>query len=99
MSSLPRGTARSLDSRQGAMEAAPQRGIITRPQCYRTAHPSRLQNRRDSGLIGGSVAGLTLCGLSTALEIGAIAQLGERLHGMQEVDGSIPSSSTIKTTT
>ena len=25
---------------------------------------------------------------------GAIAQLGERLHGMQEVDGSIPSSST-----
>ena len=27
---------------------------------------------------------------------GAIAQLGERLHGMQEVDGSIPSGSTIK---
>ncbi len=26
---------------------------------------------------------------------GAIAQLGERLHGMQEVDGSNPSSSTI----
>ena len=26
--------------------------------------------------------------------LGAIAQLGERLHGMQEVDGSIPSSST-----
>ena len=26
---------------------------------------------------------------------GAIAQLGERLHGMQEVDGSIPSGSTI----
>src|SRR5262249_22757781 len=25
---------------------------------------------------------------------GAIAQLGERLHGMQEVDGSIPSGST-----
>ena len=25
---------------------------------------------------------------------GGIAQLGERLHGMQEVDGSIPSSST-----
>ena len=28
------------------------------------------------------------------LRYGAIAQLGERLHGMQEVDGSIPSSST-----
>ncbi len=26
--------------------------------------------------------------------LGAIAQLGERLHGMQEVDGSIPSGST-----
>ncbi len=26
---------------------------------------------------------------------GAIAQLGERLHGMQEVRGSIPRSSTI----
>ena len=25
---------------------------------------------------------------------GAVAQLGERLHGMQEVDGSIPFSST-----
>jgi hypothetical protein len=27
---------------------------------------------------------------------GAIAQLGERLHGMQEVSGSIPLSSTTK---
>ena len=27
--------------------------------------------------------------------IGAIAQLGERLHGMQEVGGSIPPGSTI----
>ena len=26
--------------------------------------------------------------------VGAIAQLGERLHGMQEVGGSIPPSST-----
>ncbi|CED79669.1 Protein of unknown function [Candidatus Hamiltonella defensa (Bemisia tabaci)] len=26
--------------------------------------------------------------------LGAIAQLGERLHGMQEVSGSIPLSST-----
>ncbi len=26
--------------------------------------------------------------------LGAIAQLGERLHGMQEVAGSIPASST-----
>jgi hypothetical protein len=28
---------------------------------------------------------------------GAVAQLGERLHGMQEVRGSIPRSSTITT--
>ena len=27
-------------------------------------------------------------------EIGGIAQLGERLHGMQEVSGSIPLTST-----
>lgn len=27
--------------------------------------------------------------------LGVIAQLGERLHGMQEVGGSIPPSSTI----
>ena len=26
--------------------------------------------------------------------VGAVAQLGERLHGMQEVEGSNPSSST-----
>ena len=30
----------------------------------------------------------------TAPNLGAIAQLGERLHGMQEVRGSIPRSST-----
>ena len=29
--------------------------------------------------------------------IGAVAQLGARLHGMQEVTGSIPVSSTFKT--
>lgn len=29
------------------------------------------------------------------ISFGAIAQLGERLHGMQEVGGSIPPSSTI----
>ena len=29
-----------------------------------------------------------------APKFGAIAQLGERLHGMQEVSGSIPLSST-----
>jgi|GEM_PF-6750427 hypothetical protein len=32
-------------------------------------------------------SGLSLCG--------AVAQLGERLNGIQEVDGSIPFSSTI----
>lgn len=29
------------------------------------------------------------------MENGALAQLGERLHGMQEVSGSIPLGSTI----
>ena len=29
--------------------------------------------------------------------VGGIAQLGERLHGMQEVSGSIPLTSTKKT--
>ena len=28
-------------------------------------------------------------------KLGALAQLGERLHGMQEVGGSIPPGSTI----
>ena len=31
-----------------------------------------------------------------ALGLGGIAQLGERLHGMQEVSGSIPLTSTKK---
>ena len=35
---------------------------------------------------------LRIASLSDALK-GAIAQLGERLHGMQEVTGSIPVSS------
>src|SRR5580700_10936113 len=30
-----------------------------------------------------------------SLHLGAIAQLGERLHGMQEVGGSIPPGSTL----
>ena len=33
----------------------------------------------------------------TIIRYGAIAQLGERLHGMQEVSGSIPLISTIFT--
>ena len=33
-------------------------------------------------------------GLILRIRCGAIAQLGERLHGMQEVRGSIPRSST-----
>ena len=32
--------------------------------------------------------------LSSAVSRGAVAQLGERLNGIQEVDGSIPFSST-----
>ena len=33
-----------------------------------------------------------------SLECGGIAQLGERLHGMQEVRGSIPRTSTKRRT-
>jgi hypothetical protein len=36
----------------------------------------------------------TLAYSLAATGLGAIAQLGERLHGMQEVGGSIPPSST-----
>ncbi len=35
-----------------------------------------------------------LVAVESRLYLGAIAQLGERLHGMQEVGGSIPPSST-----
>jgi hypothetical protein len=34
--------------------------------------------------------------INTYPRCGAVAQLGERLNGIQEVDGSIPFSSTIK---
>ncbi len=39
---------------------------------------------------------LTVCEslIKLPISFGAIAQLGERLHGMQEVGGSIPPSST-----
>ena len=37
---------------------------------------------------------LAVGALSTIAARGAIAQLGERLHGMQEVGGSIPPGST-----
>ena len=44
--------------------------------------------------------GLTICFgpcyfLNNSLILGAVAQLGERLNGIQEADGSIPFSSTI----
>ena len=42
---------------------------------------------------GGSLTGLARL-RKVAPSRGAIAQLGERLHGMQEVGGSIPPSST-----
>ena len=38
--------------------------------------------------------GAGLCGLCVHQKRGGIAQLGERLHGMQEVSGSIPLTST-----
>ncbi len=38
----------------------------------------------------------TVSCVSSQARFGAIAQLGERLHGMQEVGGSIPPSSTKK---
>ena len=36
-----------------------------------------------------------MLGYNAARRMGGIAQLGERLHGMQEVSGSIPLTSTI----
>ena len=38
---------------------------------------------------------LTAINFAAEYEFGAIAQLGERLHGMQEVAGSSPASSTV----
>ena len=38
--------------------------------------------------------GADLSTMPALSDAGAIAQLGERLHGMQEVGGSIPPSST-----
>ncbi len=52
--------------------------------CKRSAVRSRLAPPPNS-LLGGKIQNIS---------IGAIAQLGERLHGMQEVSGSIPLSST-----
>ena len=37
---------------------------------------------------------LKQCFVDILYNVGGIAQLGERLHGMQEVSGSIPLSST-----
>ncbi len=46
--------------------------------------------------LASAVIALAECGpdTQTGLTDGAIAQLGERLHGMQEVSGSIPLGST-----
>ncbi len=45
--------------------------------------------------VGGSGSHQPVIYQRHTLKNGAIAQLGERLHGMQEVVGSIPSGSTI----
>jgi hypothetical protein len=46
------------------------------------------------GVTGSSPASPTAFGFHDELRIGALAQLGERLNGIQEVSGSIPLSST-----
>ena len=48
------------------------------------------------GVFSALIAFLTVSGSASKVprSVGAIAQLGERLHGMQEVGGSIPPSST-----
>lgn len=46
-------------------------------------------------LPAGTTAGQTALPGRLRMENGALAQLGERLHGMQEVSGSIPLGSTI----
>ncbi len=43
------------------------------------------------------LAGCVAPSYNRALPRGGIAQLGERLHGMQEVSGSIPLTSTTRT--
>ncbi len=56
--------------------------------CKRSAVRSRLAPPSNSLLDGVFLN-------NKVFRFGAIAQLGERLHGMQEVSGSIPLSSTI----
>ena len=61
--------------------------------CEAVAKTLRLERR------SGEIGGRGLQGLGRPLEcasslFGGIAQLGERLHGMQEVSGSIPLTST-----
>jgi hypothetical protein len=51
-----------------------------------------------SGLRAPAALARPWAALYDVLAPGAIAQLGERLHGMQEVVGSSPTSSTILTT-
>jgi hypothetical protein len=48
----------------------------------------------DAGFETSSETKVALCGFYYFYARGGIAQLGERLHGMQEVIGSIPFTST-----
>jgi hypothetical protein len=48
----------------------------------------------DGKFFGKSIYSRSIAGYNFASAQGGIAQLGERLHGMQEVSGSIPLTST-----
>ena len=62
---------------------------------HRCPHPGEWKRRWHGFSRVGTVVDIKLMPvLQFAPFRGAIAQLGERLHGMQEVDGSIPSGST-----
>jgi hypothetical protein len=56
---------------------------------------ARPDHTNEWSVISGLQAGVSWLKLRALSRCGAIAQLGERLHGMQEVAGSIPASSTI----
>ena len=81
---------RALDER---IASEPEASLA--PNCASKANSGASCRVACSGFLGWTLVDIKLMPvLQFAPFRGAIAQLGERLHGMQEVDGSIPSGST-----
>ena len=81
-----------------ASEASPSEGLETglhgKPLLYRRAKSARGEHSHQRICFHFPLDPRANSGLYARHWFGAIAQLVERLHGMQEVSGSIPLSST-----